>query len=71
VAAVSKAVLRGELPPVKTLACTDCGAPARDYDHRDYSKPLAVEPTCRSCNLKRGPAVWQQQLEGSDNRRER
>jgi len=36
--------------------CTDCGAQARDYDHRDYARPLDIEPVCRRCNQKRGPA---------------
>lgn len=55
--AVSKAVRLGAIPPVRSLTCVDCGAPATDYDHRRYLEPLAVEPTCRSCNLKRGPAT--------------
>lgn len=55
-AAVGAAVRRGELPPASTLACVDCNKPARDYDHRDNAKPLEVEPVCRSCNKKRGPA---------------
>lgn len=54
--AVNSAVARGDLPPARTLACVDCGKPARDYDHRDYGKPLEVEPVCRSCNRLRGPA---------------
>lgn len=54
--AVNLAVKRGELPPVKTLLCADCGAPACDYDHRDYAKPLEVDPVCRKCNRARGPA---------------
>lgn len=53
------AVDRGDLPRIKTQTCVDCGAPASDYDHRDYNKPLDVEPTCRSCNLARGPAIPQ------------
>lgn len=53
---VHSAVRRGELPNPRTLRCADCGAPATDYDHRDYSKPLEVEAVCRSCNRKRGPA---------------
>ena len=35
----------------------DCGKQAHEYDHRDYDKPLEVEPTCKSCNSKRGPAI--------------
>lgn len=54
-ARVLKAVIRGKLPPVSSLKCVDCGRLATDYDHRDYTKPLEVEPTCRSCNLLRGP----------------
>jgi hypothetical protein len=42
--------------PARDFACADCGKPATDYDHRDYRKPLEVEPVCHSCNLKRGPA---------------
>ncbi len=53
---VANAVKAGKLPPVRTLTCVDCGAPAVGYDHRDYSKPLDVQPVCRRCNWKRGPA---------------
>lgn len=45
----------GRIPAARHLACVDCGKPATDYDHRDYTKPLEIEPTCRSCNLLRGP----------------
>lgn len=58
IAAVGRAVRLGQMPPARALLCDDCGKPARDYDHRDYSQPLVVAPTCRSCNLKRGPAAW-------------
>ena len=58
VIAVNRAVREGRLPPVKSKLCVDCGAPAHDYDHRNYSRPLDVEPVCRSCNLRRGPATW-------------
>lgn len=52
-----KARIRGGyIWPAKLYDCVDCGKRAHDYDHRDYSKPLEVEPVCRSCNLKRGPA---------------
>jgi hypothetical protein len=54
---VSHAVLKGLLPRVSTQVCVDCGAPAKDYDHQDYTRPLAVEPTCRPCNHKRGPSL--------------
>lgn len=45
------------LPKVRSQECVDCGKPARHYDHRDYMKPLEVEPVCISCNFKRGPAL--------------
>lgn len=54
--AVGAAIRRGELPPASTLDCADCSKPARCYDHRDYGKPLDVQPVCRSCNRRRGPA---------------
>lgn len=59
--AVNAAVKSGRLPPPSTCACADCGKPARDYDHRDYSKPLDVQPVCRSCNKLRGPAIHRAQ----------
>jgi hypothetical protein len=61
-AEVAKAVRKGLIPPAKALLCTDCGKQASDYDHRDYNTPLAVEPVCRSCNKKRGPAVQVSEL---------
>src|SRR5688500_869090 len=58
--AVKKAILKGILPKIThETKCVDCGKKARDYEHRDYSKPLLVEPVCRSCNIKRGPATVQ------------
>jgi len=59
-ARVREAILRGELArlPNGTL-CVDCRVvPALQYDHRDYSKPLEVEPVCRRCNRRRGPARY-------------
>lgn len=56
-AEVARAVRRGELPKVNTLRCVDCGGQAREYDHRDYNKPLEVEPVCNLCNRQRGPAI--------------
>jgi hypothetical protein len=55
--AVNRAVSTGELPKASTLACVDCGVQARDYDHRDYNKPLDVVPVCRRCNKMRGSAI--------------
>lgn len=55
---VKKAIERGELPELDgTVPCKDCGKPATGYDHRDYSKPLEVEPVCDSCNHKRGHTI--------------
>jgi len=56
--AVQNAVAAGLLPSLRngTVPCKDCGKPAQAYDHRDYRKPLMVEPVCHGCNTKRGPA---------------
>ena len=52
---VEIAIRCGDLPRLDGLVpCADCAAPAREYDHRDYTKPLQVEPVCRRCNQKRG-----------------
>lgn len=56
-AKVRRAIARGQLMPVAGKTCVDCGAQATVYDHRDYSKPLDVQPVCRSCNMKRGPGL--------------
>ena len=54
-AAVGKAVKAGMLPRLDgSIPCVDCGTPAANYDHRDYLKPLDVQPVCRSCNCRRG-----------------
>ena len=57
---VSAAVSKGVLPSLKDreYACTDCDGIATEYDHRDYSRPLDVEPVCGSCNKRRGTAIW-------------
>lgn len=49
---------RGLIAPARGQLCVDCGAPATELDHRDYSKPLEVEAVCRPCNFKRGPAKF-------------
>jgi len=54
---IAQLVRSGEIPPAKTLVCVDCGGSAREYEHREYLRPLDVVPVCRSCNLKRGPAL--------------
>ena len=55
--AVSRAIRKGILKPIKECICVDCGAPARHYDHRDYNKPDVVEPVCKKCNANRPPAI--------------
>lgn len=52
---VARAISKGVLPPANTCKCADCGKPAVCYDHRDYTKPLMVDPVCKSCDGKRGP----------------
>ena len=54
---VSRAIRDGALPPLTSAIC-GCGKPALVYEHRDYRRPLDVEPVCKSCNRKRGPALW-------------
>lgn len=56
-AAAARAQKNGLLPRPSSLACVDCNRQAECYDHRDYSKPLQVDPVCRSCNVMRGPAI--------------
>lgn len=57
-AEVQRAIRRGDLPQLGRrdhgIECVDCGKLAYGYDHRDYTKPLAVEPVCQSCNKLRG-----------------
>lgn len=48
------AVRLGFLVPPNELICKDCGCQASEYDHRDYNKPLDVDPVCGPCNTKRG-----------------
>ena len=50
-------VKRGRIPPATDLLCEDCPQPAKEYDHRDYGKPLQVAAVCKPCNAKRGPAI--------------
>lgn len=53
---VSGAVKAGILPKLDgSIKCHCCAAPAKEYDHRDYDKPLEVIPMCRSCNGLAGP----------------
>jgi len=54
---VARAIKRGDLQPAYEFDCIDCGNPAEVYDHRDYSKPLDVQPVCHRCNVIRGAAT--------------
>ena len=51
--AVNNAIKRGDLPRVSTCDCVDCGVPAVNYHHDDYSKPLEVVALCKKCHVKR------------------
>lgn len=54
---VSAAVRAGQLPRItEETKCVDCGNRATDYEHRDYYRPLDVEPVCKKCNRRRGAA---------------
>lgn len=54
IAAIAKEVNSGRIMAAKNYYCVDCGRPANHYDHRDYNKPLVIEPVCRKCNYDRG-----------------
>jgi hypothetical protein len=55
---VSTAIYNGDLPKLDgSVPCTDCGGAAVEYDHRDYKRPMEVEPVCKSCNQLRGPGL--------------
>lgn len=54
--AANRAVKRGLFPKVSKLRCIDCGKKATDYDHYlgyEDEHVLDIQPTCRSCNIKR------------------
>jgi hypothetical protein len=55
--AVAREIRLGNLRRPSELVCADCERQAQQYEHRDYRKPLEVVPICRSCNMKRGPAL--------------
>lgn len=57
---VAKARREGVLADPRAFPCTDCQGDATEYDHRDYNKPLEVEPVCRGCNVRRGRAIPKQ-----------
>lgn len=55
---VYEAIRRGVLQHPTRFKCTDCERQAGYYDHRDYARPLDVEPVCGTCNKLRGTASW-------------
>lgn len=58
-AQVKRAVELGKLPDLRetNVRCVDCKERrAVCYDHRDYDQPFKVDPVCRQCNCRRGPA---------------
>lgn len=54
---VGREIKAGRMKPATAYNCVDCGAPAKHYEHRNYSEPLCVDPVCRRCNRLRGPAA--------------
>lgn len=52
-----QAINRGDLLPANWHMCVDCGEQAYGWEHRDYRKPLEVEPCCQKCNIRRGPGL--------------
>lgn len=55
---VARLIRLGALDLPQTLKCVDCGAQAKNYDHRNYAHPLDVVPVCHGCNLRRGPGLY-------------
>ena len=54
---IQNAKYKGYIGKPKNQKCVDCGKKATDWEHRNYSRPLIVEPICRSCNLRRGSSL--------------
>ena len=44
----------GLIPNIKEFVCSDCGCQATEWDHRDYTKYMDVDPVCAKCNVARG-----------------
>lgn len=66
---VATAIYHGDLPKLDgSVKCVDCGDAANEYDHRDYKKPMEVEPVCMGCNQLRGPGVNAFPAEGKQKR---
>lgn len=53
--AVQNAIKRGDLSPVNTQICIDCGKQAEHYHHQSYNKRdwLKVIPLCIQCHKNR------------------
>jgi hypothetical protein len=63
---VNRAKKSGLLPRLakEFYTCVDCRSKrATAWDHRDYRKPLNVEPVCSSCNTLRGSALTPKEIE--------
>lgn len=55
---VAAAIKNKDLPVLDgSIKCADCPKPATQYDHRDYDRPLMVEPVCAACNRRRGAGL--------------
>lgn len=56
---VSQAIKKGKIPCLKVnvIKCAYCPAKATVYEHRDYNKPLDVQPVCARCNVALGEAI--------------
>ena len=66
-AKVGKAIKAGLLVNLRNVRvkCVDCRwRRASMYDHREYRRPLDVQPVCRRCNIKRGHAIDAYQVKG-------
>lgn len=55
---ISSAIKYGRLKPATEYKCVDCDGPASVWEHRDYRKPLDIEPVCKTCNALRKGALW-------------
>ena len=51
---VQNAKYYGYLGVAKDQKCKDCGKKAQHWEHRNYARPLLVDPVCVKCNHKRG-----------------
>ena len=54
---VQNAKYRGYVGRPEDQKCVDCGKQAKHWEHRNYARPLIIEPVCQSCNLKRKHSI--------------